>query len=627
MGEEEAADEEQQGLRDAEHLVPGGLQGLGQEVESDDAEHESAGESEDQVTPVGDASGDPSSEERHEERAERDDHSHGALLSDGEASAHLGVGARSGVPVDEVLALVDAVLREAGLSRTAVRSLGTLDARAAEPGIAGAAALLGVPVRGFAAEELAAVSVPHPSARPLAATGTASVAEAAALLAAGTEPGADAGAVPGAVVAPGTGEPAAPPARARAVLLVPKRKTRRATCALAASVPVRSHEDAPGARLLPRTHGYIAGEPGSPPTIPTPHTTAAMDMHTHTDAHDLRHHGDAEVRDEKLIDLAVNVRTDTPPDWLRRRIADSLTGLAAYPDGRVARAAVAERHDLPADRVLLTAGAAEAFVLLARALPARRPVVVHPQFTEPEAALRDAGHAVGRVLLREEDGFRLDPAAVPEDADLVVIGNPTNPTSVLHPAASIAALARPGRTLVVDEAFMDAVPGERESLAGRTDVPGLVVLRSLTKTWGLAGLRIGYVLAAPGTIADLERAQPLWPVSTPALVAAEACMSRAALAEAEHAAHRIGVERAHLLAGLAEFDEVRTVAGAEGPFVLVRIDGADAVRERLRSLGFAARRGDTFPGLDRNWLRLAVRDRATTNRFLQALDQALLMGG
>ncbi|CCA54780.1 L-threonine 3-O-phosphate decarboxylase [Streptomyces venezuelae ATCC 10712] len=108
-------------------------------------------------------------------------------------------------------------------------------------------------------------------------------------------------------------------------------------------------------------------------------------------------------------------------------------------------------------------------MLLARALPVRRPVVVHPQFTEPEAALRDAGHEVGRVLLREEDGFRLDPASVPQDADLVVIGNPTNPTSVLHPAATIAALARPGRTLVVDEAFMDAVPGERESLAGRTD--------------------------------------------------------------------------------------------------------------------------------------------------------------
>ncbi|MFE3851491.1 Rv2231c family pyridoxal phosphate-dependent protein CobC [Streptomyces griseorubiginosus] len=345
--------------------------------------------------------------------------------------------------------------------------------------------------------------------------------------------------------------------------------------------------------------------------------------------HDLRHHGDAEVRDDgaRLTDLAVNVRADTPPAWLRERIAGSLTGLAAYPDGREARAAVAARHEVPVERVLLTAGAAEAFVLLARALTIRHAVVVHPQFTEPEAALRDAGHAVERVLLREEDGFRLEAAAVPEDADLVVVGNPTNPTSVLHPAATIAELARPGRTLVVDEAFLDAVPGEREALASRTDVPGLVVLRSLTKTWGLAGLRIGYVLAAPETIADLERAQPLWPVSTPALAAAVACMEPRALAEAAHAAHRVATDRAHLVAGLREFapDGLRVTEPAEGPFVLVRLPAAAAVRRHLRDLGFAVRRGDTFPGLGEEWLRLAVRDRATVNRFLQVLDQAVTL--
>lgn len=349
----------------------------------------------------------------------------------------------------------------------------------------------------------------------------------------------------------------------------------------------------------------------------------------HTDGHDLRHHGDAEVRDDgsALIDLAVNVRADTPPEWLRAHIAGSLSALAAYPDGRAARAAVAARHGLPVGHVLLTAGAAEAFVLVARALKVRRPVVVHPQFTEPEAALWDAGHRVDRVVLREEDGFRLDPSAVPEDADLVVIGNPTNPTSVLHPAATVAGLARPGRTLVVDEAFMDAVPGEREALAGRMDVPGLVVLRSLTKTWGLAGLRIGYVLAAPETIAELERAQPLWPVSTPALAAAEACVSPRALAEAAHAAHRIAADRAHLVAGLTEFasDGVRVAEPAEGPFVLVRLPRAPAVRRHLRDLGYAVRRGDTFPGLDEEWLRLAVRDRQTVNAFLQALDQALAL--
>ncbi|MGW4301392.1 Rv2231c family pyridoxal phosphate-dependent protein CobC [Streptomyces sp. NPDC004646] len=345
-------------------------------------------------------------------------------------------------------------------------------------------------------------------------------------------------------------------------------------------------------------------------------------------APDLRHHGDAEVRDDgaDLIDLAVNVRTGTPPLWLREEIAASLSSLATYPDGRAARAGVAARHGLPVERVLLTAGAAEAFVLLARALKVRRPVVVHPQFTEPEAALRDAGHTVDRVLLRERDGFRLDPGLVPEDADLVVVGNPTNPTSVLHPASALLRLARPGRTLVVDEAFMDAVPGERESLAGRCDVPGLVVLRSLTKTWGLAGLRIGYVLAEPEIISRLERAQPLWAVSTPALVAARVCVTPRAVTEAESAARQIAVDREFLVKGLAERG-VEVTGPAEAPFVLARIPGAAEVRSRLRDLGYAVRRGDTFPGLGAEWVRVAVRDAATTAGFLTALGTVLSQAG
>ncbi|MEY9845036.1 histidinol-phosphate aminotransferase [Streptacidiphilus sp. BW17] len=337
---------------------------------------------------------------------------------------------------------------------------------------------------------------------------------------------------------------------------------------------------------------------------------------------DLRHHGDREVGGG-LVDLAVNVRTGTPPTWLRRVLADSLDGLAAYPDGSTARAAVAARHGRPPEEVLLTSGAAEAFVLLARALRPRRAVVVHPQFTEPEAALRDAGHPVERLLLRKEAGFRLDPSAFPSEADLVVVGNPTNPTSVLHPATTLAQLARPGRVLVVDEAFADTVPGETESLAGRSDVPGLVVLRSLTKTWGLAGLRIGYVLAEPELIATLAAAQPLWPVSSPALAAAIACSSPAALVEADAAAKATAADRDHLLARLAELPGIRVHGTPEASFLLVELPGADEVRLRLRAAGFAVRRGDSFPGLGPDWLRIAVRDRATTDAFCAALARVL----
>ncbi|WP_354642771.1 Rv2231c family pyridoxal phosphate-dependent protein CobC [Kitasatospora camelliae] len=342
---------------------------------------------------------------------------------------------------------------------------------------------------------------------------------------------------------------------------------------------------------------------------------------------DLRHHGDAEVRAPGLVDLAVNVRTGTPPAWLRARLAETLGELAAYPDGTAARAAVAARHGRPVPEVLLTSGAAEAFVLLARVLRPRHAVVVHPQFTEPEAALRDAGHAVHRVLLAARDGFRLTPGAVPEEADLVVVGNPTNPTSVLHPAGALTALARPGRTLVVDEAFMDTAPGEPESLAAVRDLPGrVVVLRSLTKTWGLAGLRIGYVLGPAELVAELAAAQPLWPVSTPALAAAEACSAPAALAEAEQAALAVAEDRRYLLKRLAELPGVRVHGEAASSFVLVELAGAAAVRERLRTAGFAVRRGDTFPGLGPDWLRIAVRDAATTDRFVAVLAGLLPAG-
>lgn len=343
---------------------------------------------------------------------------------------------------------------------------------------------------------------------------------------------------------------------------------------------------------------------------------------------DLGHHGDAEAT-EGLIDLAVNVRHAPMPEWLSAPLAESLTKLAAYPQEAEAVAAVSERHRRTPGEVLLTAGAAQAFVLLAQALrAARRPVVIHPQFTEPEAALRNAGHRVERVILEQHTGFRLEAALVPEDSDLVFVGNPTNPTSVLHPAEEIAKLARPGRVLVVDEAFSDTTyrpgfAGEPESLAGRRDLPGLVVVRSLTKTWGLAGLRIGYLLGPADLLPRLAAAQPLWPVSTPALAAAIACASPTAVAAERAIAASLADDRAHLLGRLGHVPKL-TVAGAPASaFLSVRLDGADKIREELRRRGYAVRRGDTFPGLGVDWLRLAVRDTATTDAFIEVLSEVL----
>ena len=343
---------------------------------------------------------------------------------------------------------------------------------------------------------------------------------------------------------------------------------------------------------------------------------------------DLAHHGDREVGDG-LIDLAVNVRHEPMPPWLEEPLRASLHDLRKYPEKLGGVRAVARRHGRDAGEVLLTAGAAEAFVLIAQALrDARKPVVIHPQFTEPEAALRNAGHQVHRVLLREEDGFRLDATMVPDDADLVFVGNPTNPTSVLHPRTEVAALARPGRVLVVDEAFSDTTyregaDGEPETLADRTDLPGLLVLRSLTKTWGLAGLRIGYVLGPADLLARLATAQPLWAVSTPALAAAIACASPTAIAAEREIAARLAAERSHLVDRLAHVPNLTIAGEPASAFVSVRLEAADKIRPELRKRGYAVRRGDTFPGLGADWLRIAVRDTATTDAFVDTLIAVL----
>jgi cobyrinic acid a,c-diamide synthase len=339
--------------------------------------------------------------------------------------------------------------------------------------------------------------------------------------------------------------------------------------------------------------------------------------------HDLHHHGDAELEDG-LIDLAVNVRLAAPPRWLMDVIEATTLTLGSYPRTEAAITAIAQAHNRSEDQVLPTSGGAEAFTLLARAIQPAAPLIVHPQFTEPEAALIAAGCRPRRLILLAEQGFTLDPALVPADADLVMIGNPTNPTSVLHPAESLLRLRRPGRVVCVDEAFMDAVPGELESLA-ESPREGLVIVRSLTKTWGLAGLRAGYAVGDPHIIAAMRRQQPPWSVSTPALAAITACLLPEARAVAALTADGTDLLRALLIRELAGLG--LAVAGKPAaPFVLVDTspwsNPANApgwVRDRLRALGFAVRRGETFPGLDADWIRIAVRDEPRIRAFIAAL--------
>ena len=353
-----------------------------------------------------------------------------------------------------------------------------------------------------------------------------------------------------------------------------------------------------------------------------PHMVVAADAVAPVDtvtAADLRLHGDTLVRPGDA-DHAVNVLAGGPPEWLRAALAQALDGdLAAYPRDVEAVAALAGLHARAPHEIVPTNGAAEALWLLPAALRPRLAACVHPGFTETEAALRAHGIRVARVLRDPDDDFALKKGAVPDIADLVVVGNPASPSGTLEPAESLLALRRPGRVVVVDEAFMDLVPGQAQSLV-RLRLPDVIVVRSMTKSLAVPGLRAGYAVTSRTLAERLRAVQPPWSCNALALAALRALAMRPdALDEA---AERAQAERTDLEERLAEIPGLR-IWPAAANYVLVRVRDGVGTAARLREQHIAVRPAGTFPGLTSGDLRITARDPRQNERLAAALAEAI----
>jgi histidinol-phosphate aminotransferase len=330
----------------------------------------------------------------------------------------------------------------------------------------------------------------------------------------------------------------------------------------------------------------------------------------------LRLHGDALAAPE-MLDFAVNIWPAERPAALQAALLAAL-GDPRYPHDTTAREAVGARHARGPHEVLPLNGACEGFWLLAHALRPRVAACVHPSFTEPEAALRACGAEVLHVA-RDPHDWSFDPAAVPARAELVVLGNPNNPTGGLDPPEAVLALLQPGRIVVVDESFMDFVPEPAPSLAAESR-EGLVVVRSLTKLWALAGVRAGYLLGPAELVAALGAQRQPWSVNALALAALVACSHDRATPQRVRS--EVAVARAQLLSGLQVLPGVRAWPGAAN-FLLLEVADGEGVAGRLRAAGIAVRPAGSFPGLGDDHLRIAVRRPDENRRLIEALVQAL----
>ncbi|HYH22501.1 MAG TPA: threonine-phosphate decarboxylase CobD [Azospirillum sp.] len=278
-----------------------------------------------------------------------------------------------------------------------------------------------------------------------------------------------------------------------------------------------------------------------------------------------------------------------------------LPGRAA--DEALRAAAVACYGAPSAAHVVAAAGSQALIQVLPRLRPLGRVAVLGPTYAEHARGWSAAGHAVAEVRrLEEADG-----------ADVVVIVNPNNPDGRVVPAAVLLDLARRqaarGGWLVVDEAFADAMP--EVSMAAEADRPGLVVLRSFGKFFGLAGVRLGFALGRPELADAVRRGVGPWAVSGPALAVGAAALSDRAWIETMR--QRLVAETSALDVHLQRMD--LSVSGGTPLFRLVTHDRAQDYHRAFGRAGILVRRFPEHPG----WLRMGLPpDEAARERLAQA---------
>jgi len=330
------------------------------------------------------------------------------------------------------------------------------------------------------------------------------------------------------------------------------------------------------------------------------------------------------------LDFSASVSPFGLPEGVREAVMTVLEQAERYPDPRCTalRRAIGETLGVDAERIVCGAGAAELIHRLCLCERPKTALLLEPGFSEYRRALEAVGCTIRTHDLTAENGFVLTDSILDDITpvlSLLVLCQPNNPTGrCIEPGLLRRILTRCGETgtrLLLDECFVDFLdaPSEYSLLPALEESEPLVLLRAVTKSHGLAGLRLGYALCGSKELAErlTGTGQP-WPVSQLAQAAGIAALrDEAYLSQLKD---WLRTERPFLARRLAALG-LRVVPG-EGNFLLFQA-GDCSLAEKLREKGVLIRDCLDFHGLEPGWYRVAVRTRGENEALLQALKEVL----
>ncbi|MFH1996211.1 MAG: threonine-phosphate decarboxylase CobD [Candidatus Omnitrophota bacterium] len=339
----------------------------------------------------------------------------------------------------------------------------------------------------------------------------------------------------------------------------------------------------------------------------------------------------------RVVDFSANINPLGYPACVEAVLAKSAGKIIHYPehDAGSLTEALARHHAVSARNIVAGNGSIELIYLIPKALGLKKVLIITPTFSEYETASRIHGARTVFLRLGPKNDFKPDIDRVIralDDVDGIFLCNPNNPTGTAFSRDELtriwSACGERDVTMVVDEAFIDFRPdGARKSLVrNAVKSPGLVVLRSLTKIYALAGLRAGYIVAHKDTAGHISRYQYPWSVNSLASEVGKAVLRDRAYMKKTH--QTVAREAAYMYRHLGAIEDIM-VYRTDANFFLCRlkktavVSSASVLKKRLLARGIIVRDCSNFRGLDRSYFRVAVKRREDNSKLLSALRHVL----
>ena len=334
----------------------------------------------------------------------------------------------------------------------------------------------------------------------------------------------------------------------------------------------------------------------------------------------------------EILDFSASINPLGMSPLVRTALTGALDSLVHYPDtGHTEfKQALANYHRLPVHNFTIANGSTELIYNLPTILPGNRAVVISPSFSEYVRALNQCHWEVEHFVLAPEGDFPIDLArlerALTGGVDALFLCNPGNPSGTLYPQSVIESIYHlcqsTGTFLVLDEAFMDFC---EEDSAKRmiADSDSAVLLRSMTKFFGIPGLRLGYAICNDRLAERLDSIGGPWSVNTLALAAGEAALQD--IRHNQDTLEFIRRERSTLYEQLAQFPQLKLYPSSANYLLIELLNGQTSrkIKEHLLSHRIMIRDCANFTGLTDRFFRIAVRTNEENTLLIENMGRIL----